>query len=82
MVRPGKRLSVGYDMLRLPRVARPLRLIAIVLLALLLLPYAMTPFYAVVEPVSTVMLWRTIAGDRVQRMYAPLARISRRCRWP
>ena len=49
----GGRMSVAYDILRLPRVPRPLRAVGIALLVLLLLPYAITPFYAFGEPVST-----------------------------
>ncbi|HEY5166920.1 MAG TPA: monofunctional biosynthetic peptidoglycan transglycosylase [Pseudolabrys sp.] len=74
--RSGRRLSVAYDILRLPRAPRPLRIALIAVLVLLLLPYAITPFYAVVEPVSTVMLWRRAAGERVERQYVSLARIS------
>jgi monofunctional biosynthetic peptidoglycan transglycosylase len=69
-------MSVAYDILRLPRVARPLRAVGIAVLILLVLPYAITPFYAVVEPVSTVMLWRRMTAERVERQYLPLARIS------
>lgn len=74
--RPGKRLSVAYDMLRLPRVARPLRATVLAVLVVLLLPYLLTPLYAVVNPVSTVMLWRTMTAERVERHYVPLVRIS------
>jgi|ERR1700688_3485740 len=74
--RPGKRLSVAYDMLRLPKVPHPLRAAGFAVLALLLLPYAITPFYAFGEPVSTVMLWRSLSGGRMQRNYVPLSRIS------
>jgi monofunctional biosynthetic peptidoglycan transglycosylase len=42
----------------------------------LLLPYVLTPFYALGEPVSTVMLWRRMTGQRVERIYVPLARMS------
>ena len=59
--------------LRLPR---PLRAVAIAALAILLLPYLLTPLYAVVNPVSTVMLWRRLSGARVERHYMPIARIS------
>ncbi len=76
MVQPGKRFTVAYDILRLPRVARPLRIAVIAVLALLLLPYVITPFYAVVNPVSTVMLWRSITDARVERRYVPLPRIA------
>jgi monofunctional biosynthetic peptidoglycan transglycosylase len=74
--RPPRRLSVAYDILRLPRVWRPLRLALYVLLALLLLPYLLTPLYAVVNPVSTVMLWRQLTGQRVEHHYVPLSRID------
>ncbi|MEP7031242.1 MAG: monofunctional biosynthetic peptidoglycan transglycosylase [Pseudolabrys sp.] len=74
--RPGKRLSVAYDILRLPRVARPLRAVGFAILVVVALPYVITPFYAVVQPVSTVMLWRRMTGDRVERYYVPLSRIS------
>jgi len=74
--RPGKRLSVAYDILRLPRVARPLRAAIFAMLVLLALPYAITPFYAVVDPISTVMLWRRVSGQRVERQYVPLARMA------
>lgn len=74
--RRRKRLSVAYDMLRLPRIPRPLRAVGFAVLLLLALPYVLTPLYAVVEPVSTVMVWRRIAGERVERQYVPLARIS------
>jgi monofunctional biosynthetic peptidoglycan transglycosylase len=71
-----KRMTVAYDILRLPRIARPLRAVGFAVLVLLALPYAITPFYAAVEPVSTVMLWRRMAGERVERQYVPLSRIS------
>jgi monofunctional glycosyltransferase len=77
MDRPGKnRLTVAYDILRLPRVARPLRAVIFAVLALLLLPYVLTPFYAFGEPSSTVMLWREFTGARVERHFVPLSRIS------
>ena len=55
---------------------RVLRIVAIVLLVVLLLPYLITPLYAVVDPVSTSMLWRRLTGARVERQYVPIARIS------
>jgi monofunctional biosynthetic peptidoglycan transglycosylase len=77
--RPRKRLSLAYDMLRLPQVPhvpRPLRAVGFAVLVLLLAPYGITPFYAVVDPVSTVMLWRRVTGERVEHRTVPLARIS------
>ena len=73
--RPDKRFTVAHDILRLPRVPRPVRAVVFAVL-LLLLPYVITPIYAVVEPVSTVMLWRRISNQRVERQYVPLARIA------
>jgi monofunctional glycosyltransferase len=76
MYEPGKRMSVAHDILRLPRVPRPLQAAGFVILFLFLLPYVLTPFYALGEPVSTQMLWRRLTGQRVERIYVPLARMS------
>src|SRR5262245_53335336 len=59
-----------------PRIRRGLRALMIAILALVLLPYALTPIYAVVDPVSTTMLWRRISGAKVERHLVPLGRIS------
>ena len=53
-----------------------MRIAAIAILALILLPYLITPLYAVIDPVSTVMLWRRISGTRVDRQYVPISRMS------
>jgi len=45
-------------------------------LAILFLPYLLTPIYAVIDPISTVMLWRRLSGARVERYYLPIARMS------
>ena len=73
--RSGQRLSVG-QILGLPRVPRPLRAVIFVILALLLLPYLLTLLYAVVNPLSTVMLWRQLSGARVEQRTVPLSRIA------
>jgi len=62
-----------YGTVRLPPA---LRTLAWLVLGLLLLPYALTPLYAVVKPISTLMIWRRISGEPVQRTYVPMARIS------
>jgi monofunctional biosynthetic peptidoglycan transglycosylase len=49
---------------------------AIVLLAVLLLPYLMVPLYRFVNPVSTLMLWRWATGARVVRANVALERIA------
>jgi monofunctional biosynthetic peptidoglycan transglycosylase len=76
MSRAGKRFTIAHDILRLPRVPRPVRAVGVAVLVLLALPYLLTPFYAFGEPVSTVMLWRRMTDQRVQRHYVPLSRIS------
>jgi monofunctional glycosyltransferase len=74
--RQARRLSLAHDILRLPRVPRPLRLLLLCLLLLLLLPYLLAPLYSFGEPVSTVMVWRRVMGERVERIYVPISRIS------
>ena len=76
MARRERRLSLAHDILRLPRTSRPLFWAVLVVLALLLTPYVLTPLYTFGEPVSTVMLWRKLTGQRVERIYEPLPRIS------
>src|ERR1043166_326926 len=63
---------------RSPRSApfRFFRGLAVVLLLLLLLPYAIAPLYRLVDPVSTLMLWRRATGQRVERAWLPLAAIA------
>ena len=75
MAHPSKR-SGRLGILPLAWLPRPLRAVAVALLAVLLLPYLIAPFYAAGKPVSTVMLWRSLTGQRVERNYEPLSRIS------
>jgi monofunctional glycosyltransferase len=65
-----------FSPLRRHKLARPLRLVLCAALVVLLLPYALTVLYSVVNPVSTVMLWRSVTGQRVERIYVPISRIS------
>src|SRR4051794_22282894 len=51
---------------------RLLRVTLSVVLGLLLLPYALTPLYLLVNPVSTPMLFRWASGQRVARAFVPL----------
>ncbi len=46
------------------------------MLALLIAPYVIAPFYRSIDPVSTPMLWRWATGQRVQRIVVPLSRIA------
>jgi monofunctional glycosyltransferase len=58
----------------------PLRRIAVILAivaaAVVLIPYAIVPFYRFIDPVSMPMLWRYATGTRVERIDVPLSRIS------
>jgi monofunctional glycosyltransferase len=54
-------------------VARVLFGVAVVIL---LVPYLLTPLYLFVRPVSTLMLWRSMTGARVDQVWVPLERIS------
>jgi monofunctional biosynthetic peptidoglycan transglycosylase len=52
------------------------KVLAIALVLVLLLPYLLVPLYRVVDPVSTLMLWRWATGARVARSKVPLERIA------
>ena len=55
------------------RVARwMLALVAVVVL----IPYVLTPLYRFGRPVSTLMLWRSATGTRVERTWIPLEATS------
>ena len=60
----------------MPKLRRPIAFCAIAVLAFLLAPYVIAPFYRVIDPVSTPMLWRWATGARVQRTFVPLRRIA------
>ena len=53
-----------------------LRALVLILVCLLLLPYALTPLYLLVRPVSTPMLWRWARGERVERIWTGIDAIS------
>jgi len=55
---------------------RAVRALILAVLALLLLPYLLTPLYRVFNPVSTLMLARWATGQRVDRSTVPLERIA------
>jgi monofunctional biosynthetic peptidoglycan transglycosylase len=58
------------------RVLRPLRWVIVALLVVLVLPYLLTPVYLVGRPVSTLMLWRWMTGQRVERIWVPIGEIA------
>ena len=55
---------------------RLVRTLIIVVLAVLLVPYVIAPFYRFIMPVSTPMLWRWATGKRVVHIAVPLNRIA------
>ena len=52
------------------------RWLIVAVVAVLLLPYALTPLYRVIDPVSTPMLARWAVGKRVDRTFVPMERIA------
>ncbi|TMJ28321.1 MAG: monofunctional biosynthetic peptidoglycan transglycosylase, partial [Alphaproteobacteria bacterium] len=48
----------------------------IVIAVVLLLPYLLVPLYRVVNPVSTLMLWRWANGARVESAFVPIASMA------
>ncbi len=59
-----------------PWARRLVRVCLIVLVVLIALPYLIAPFYRVVDPVSTLMLWRWATGQRVERSWTPIDRMA------
>ncbi|HMA74300.1 MAG TPA: transglycosylase domain-containing protein [Xanthobacteraceae bacterium] len=57
----------------LPQVVRVLVVAAAFLVVL---PYALTPLYRLVDPVSTLMLWRWAKHARVERIVVPIDRMA------
>jgi monofunctional biosynthetic peptidoglycan transglycosylase len=55
---------------------RIVRVILGTMVIVLLLPYLIAPLYRVIDPVSTLMLWRRITGARVERAWTPLGAIA------
>ena len=55
---------------------RWLRIALIVVVLVLLIPYALVPVYRFVDPSSTLMLWRRITGHRVERTLVPIEHID------
>jgi len=58
------------------RVFRVLRWLVIIVAVVVLLPYVIAPLYRFIDPVSTVMLWRWMTGQRVDRTVVPIDRMS------
>jgi monofunctional biosynthetic peptidoglycan transglycosylase len=62
---------------RAPRwISRLAWTVLVVIVLILLLPYLLVPLYRVVNPVSTLMLWRWAHGARVERTFVPIERMA------
>jgi monofunctional biosynthetic peptidoglycan transglycosylase len=55
---------------------RIVRILLLLLLAVLLLPYLVTPFYSAGHPVSALMAWRWLTGAPVSRQWIDFKAIS------
>ena len=55
---------------------RKVRIFLLILLAVLLLPYLVTPFYRTGHPVSTLMAWRWLRGSQMTRPWIDFNAIS------
>lgn len=55
---------------------RAFLVLAAVIVALIALPYLIAPFYRVVNPVSTPMIWRWATGGRIERTFLPIGAIA------
>jgi len=51
-------------------------IVAIIVFLVVLLPYALAPLYRVIDPVSTLMLWRWERGAPVESAWMPLDRMA------
>src|SRR5436853_1663918 len=50
--------------------------LALALALVLLFPYVLVPLYRVINPISTLMLWRWATGARVERSFVPIERMA------
>jgi monofunctional glycosyltransferase len=50
--------------------------VVFVLVLVVLLPYLLVPLYRVINPISTLMLWRWATGARVERSFVPIERMA------
>jgi monofunctional glycosyltransferase len=55
---------------------RGIRVLVLGIMFLLLVPYVLAPLYGVVDPVSTLMLWRWAKGARVERRVVPIDQMA------
>ena len=65
-----------HPMRRRAWLTRSLWAMAIIVVVVLVLPYLLVPLYRIVNPVSTLMLWRWASGARVERTFVPVERMA------
>ena len=57
-------------------IVRLIRAVLIIIIVIVLVPYVLAPLYHVVNPGSTLMLWRKVTGARVERTWVPFSAIA------
>jgi monofunctional biosynthetic peptidoglycan transglycosylase len=57
-------------------ILRALKILALIVLVVLLIPYVLTPIYRTGHPVSTLMIWRRLTGAPVSRQWIDLHAMS------
>lgn len=57
--------------------ARVVKWAGVAVLVLVLVPYLLVPFYRMIDPVSTPMLWRWMTGARLEHQWVSLERVAR-----
>ncbi len=55
---------------------RRLKIIVLALVLIAAIPFALSVLYSIVNPVSTLMLWRWVTGERVERVWTPISQMS------
>jgi monofunctional biosynthetic peptidoglycan transglycosylase len=55
---------------------RIVRILLLILLVVMLVPYALTPFYRTGHPGSTLMLWQKLTGGTIARQWMDLGAMS------
>jgi monofunctional glycosyltransferase len=69
-------LPIPADLKQKNIALRAVRILTLVLLAVLLVPYLLAPFYRIGHPVSTLMAWRWLKGSPVSRQWIDLGEMS------
>jgi monofunctional glycosyltransferase len=72
----GERSRLGHGATKGSSRLRILRTLLLILLAMLLLPYLLSPLYRAGHPVSTLMAWRWLTGSPVSRKWIDFSAMS------